>query len=265
MDDQLYQLYRELLSVELRDNRVIFDRISRNDLCLAGHRKGKNYTGDLLVYGQAVNGWQNSAFHDADSLVHEVLTDADDYRALYPVVDPRGWHGEVDGKKASYYYKRSKFWKLNYQVSTGAADSSFRDFYIRNPLDVCAFDAAWSQCVVWSNLYKVAFSKGGNPDSEIMSAINDISFRIVLREIDLLQPKRVLFNTGKNFFESLSEDRFGLRKVSKTGNILYAGQYQTLAGGKCKMVVCKRPDEWKAKYTNNDIIREAEDILKAFD
>lgn len=265
MDDQLHQLYRELLSIIFPDGRAIFERIGTNDLCLTGYLKGKNYTGGLLIYGQAVNGWQNTAFHDTDALIQEVLSNADDYHALYPVVDPRGWRGEVDGIIASYYYKRSKFWKLNYQVATRAADPLFQDFYIRNPLDNCAFDAAWSQSVVWSNLYKVTFSKGGNPDSMIQKSIHDVSIRIVLREIDLLQPTQVLFNTGKNYFEEFFEDRFGLHQVSETGNVLYAGQYSTFSGSKCKMVVCKRPDEWKAKYTNNDIIREAEDILKAFE
>ena len=106
-----------------------------------------------------MNGWQND-FYDIDSLIGEIERSADNHKELYTMADYRGWHSE-DGKD-SYYYKRSKFWKLNYQVVTNSIDPNFNDFYIKQTSESekeKLLDIAWSQTVAWSNLYKISFIK----------------------------------------------------------------------------------------------------------
>lgn len=271
MDKALKDLYCELLLIDLPNGQKIFDQIQPDNLCLAGHHVGRLYKNSLLIYGQAMNGWQNNASLGVAELVNEVLINASNYKELYNVVDYNGWHGVVNGVSASYYYKRSKFWKLNYQVITNANDTTFRDFYIKRTSDDQRkelLDNAWSQTIAWSNLYKISYSEGGNPNAEIIEAIKETSLKIILREIALLKPNRVLFNTGENLFATIALDQsnvFGLTKVIEGGNILYKGEYKYLPEEKCKIVVCKRPDVRTLHYKNADIINEAKEILSAFE
>lgn len=275
MSETLRELYQQLLSIKFADGRTVFERVNASDLCVAGHHKGWKYDSEdnkLMIYGQAVNGWQNQDHADIESLVEEILNRTDDSREMRMMADCRGWHGDVDGKKASYYYKRSKFWKLNYQVITNITDGSFNKFYVPYTSEddyPQQLDNAWSQEVVWSNLYKIAFSRGGNPDSQIIDAINDISRKIVLEEIAELRPGRVLFNTGENMFVDMflnsdwaGKENLVLQKESSERDIRYIGHYEYEPGHICKIVVCRRPDERAAHYKNTDIINEAKEILK---
>ncbi len=266
MDNQLKELYKELLSIKMNDGKTIYDRITPSDLCLAGHRVGRLYDG-LLIYGQAMNGWQNGENLSINALIDEIEAGASDYKELYTMVDYNGWHGYTNGKSAKYHYKRSKFWKLNYLVITNAQDATLDKFYIDQPKNEVdrknAFDNAWSQKVAWSNLFKVSYSEGGNPDSKIKDAISEVSLKIILREIELFQPNRILFNTGENFFADVAlrnENVFGVQKKTGTKNIMYTGKYK----GVCDVVVCRRPDVPRLHYLNNDILIEANEILDTF-
>lgn len=267
MDIQLKELYRDLLSIRMKDGKTIFDRIAPDDLCLAGHHVGRLYKG-LMIYGQAMNGWQNGENLGIDGLINEIGAGFNDYKELYTIVDYNGWHGYTNGKPAKYHYKRSNFWKLNYLVITNAIDTNIEHFYVDQPQNEYdrekAFNNAWSQKIAWSNLYKVSYSEGGNPDSTIKNAINEVSLKIILREIELLKPKKILFNTGENFFTDVAlrdGNIFEVKKKMGTKNIIYTGRYKDI----CDIVVCRRPDEIKLHYSNNDILVEAKEILAAFD
>ena len=266
MDNQLKELYKELLSIKLKNGKTIYDRITPSDLCLAGHRVGKQYN-DLLIYGQAMNGWQNGENLSIDALIDEIEAGASNHEELYTMVDYNGWHGYMNGKPAKYHYKKSKFWKLNYLIITNAQDASLDHFYIEQPKNETerknAFDSAWSQNVAWSNLYKVSYSEGGNPDPAIMNAINKVSLKIILREIEILRPKKILFNTGENFFTYLAlrnGNVFGVERNIESNNVIYTGRYKNA----CDVVVCRRPDEPRFRYSNDDILTEAKEILDAF-
>ena len=268
MDNRLKELYRELLLTKFSDGKTVFERIKPDDLCVAGHHVGRLYNKGMLIYGQAMNGWQNN-FFDMDSLIDEIEKSADNHKELYTMVDYKGWHSE--DRKKSYYYKRSKFWKLNYQVVTNSIDPYFDEFYIKCVSEnerEDLLDNAWSQTVAWSNLYKISFSKGGNPDYSIIDKINEISLKIILREIEVFKPNKVLFNTGENFFNNIAlsnKNVFDLTKVKGSDNILYVGEYEYSTNEKCKMIVCRRPDEVRLHYKNVDIVKEAREILMAFE
>lgn len=271
MDKTLKELYTQLLSTKLSDSRTVYDRINPSDLCIASHHEGKHFKNGLLIYGQAMNGWQNDNSLDVDSLIEQTLLSSTDHTELYTRADPRGWQDKekVNSKPASYYYKRSKFWKLNYQVITNVLDQSFNDFYVKNASEEemrKLLDNAWSQTATWSNLYKISYSEGGNPDDKIIKAINDISLRIILREIEILKPTKILFNTGEDFFARITSNRniFNLTKIEDGSNVLYKGVYTYSSNAECKIVVCRRPDTWKLHYTNADIVNEAKEILDAF-
>lgn len=270
MDAKLFELYRDLLGTKFPDGRTVFDRIQPDDLCVAAHHIGKRFNNGLLIYGQAMNGWQNENTISMETLLDEVSSSADDYKEMYTMVDPDGWHGIVNGKPSSYYYKRSKFWKLNYQVITKVSDPQYSNFYISSDEKkdrIELLDNAWSQTAAWSNLFKLSYSEGGNPDDELIEVIRDISLRIILREIEVLRPKQVLFNTGEVLFDSVANyerNIFGLTKETNSNNIFYSGRYEYLPKMYCKMVVCRRPDVWRLHYTNSDIVKEATEIIQSF-
>ncbi|SFP41352.1 hypothetical protein SAMN05216343_10741 [Oscillibacter sp. PC13] len=272
MDKQLFDLYKEMLSLSFSNGKTVYERITPDDLCLAGHHVGRLFDNGLLIYGQAMNGWQNEDSTKVASLISEVMLSSENYREMYVMADYNGWHGEVNGNPASYYYKRSKFWKLNYQVITGANDSNFEQFYIPQTLDKSdreeLLKKAWSQSAAWSNLYKVSFSEGGNPDDSIIDVINDVSLRIISREIEMLKPSRVLFNTGENFFSYIAmngRNSFNVERVPYDSNVLFTGRYEYAPNQSCKIVVCKRPDDRRLHYTNADIVKAAQEILTAFE
>ena len=150
------------------------------------------------------------------------------------------------------------------------SDPQYSNFYISSDEKkdrIELLDNAWSQTAAWSNLFKLSYSEGGNPDDELIEVIRDISLRIILREIEVLRPKQVLFNTGEVLFDSVANyerNIFGLTKETNSNNIFYSGRYEYLPKMYCKMVVCRRPDVWRLHYTNSDIVKEATEIIQSF-
>ena len=99
----------------------------------------------------------------------------------------------------------------------------------------------------------------------MIDTINDVSVKIILKEIDLFKPSKILFNTGENLFKRTGLNHvFNLKKTSDGGNVLFTGVYTYSTGETCKIVVCKRPDDPRYHYTNADIVTEAKEILTAF-
>jgi hypothetical protein len=148
--------------------------------------KGAAYNGDLMWVGRALNGWSEgpspsevtdphcaSAFAEAIKS-HSVQGDSEPC-ILHWVIDR--W-GKNDG---DYNSARSAFWRVAK----------------RTLLDDDERDDIWSSRLVWSNLYKIAPSLGGNPSGRLAAIEFPFCRDLLLSEIAEFRPKRIVFATGE--------------------------------------------------------------------
>lgn len=163
--------------------------------------KGNKYTGDLMVVGRAVNGWCDGIYPSDlndplkaqrySDLVESSVTSGDvNVCPMQWVVD--SW-GNIDG----YNTKRSSFWRTIRQV---VGELNINDIESNS----------WASKLVWSNLYKISPTDGGNPSDKLC----DISFpgcvELLNMEIEVFKPSKILLLTGANWadgFLSISEPK----------------------------------------------------------
>ena len=144
---------------------------------------GKDFhiNSDLVIYGQATNGW-NSKFSP-----REVRT------KLNEIIKHSISESQEEGSKCSlewinehwtnkeYNLFRSFFWNVTYKL--------VKSFYNRT-------DANWNNIIAWSNLMKIAPVNGGNPNQEEINAQIEYASKLFKKEIDDLAPKNVLIMTN---------------------------------------------------------------------
>ena len=121
-----------------------------------------------------------------------------------------------------------------------------------------AWKCRWYENIVWSNLYKIAPTFGGNPDLRLKRAQFESCYNLLLEEIKIFKPTYILFATGYDEWFDEFDDRLG--RICKI-NINYKDKNQIVeATGEllgAKFVVSKRP-EMKDKN------RYVQDVTRAF-
>ena len=98
------------------------------------------------------------------------------------------WVTECWGNQQDYNTKKSAFWRV---IRSVVGELGIAEIEQSN----------WPSHLVWSNLYKVAPEKGGNPNNTLCNI--QFSGCCSLLEIELLNniPKRLLFLTGLGWAE----------------------------------------------------------------
>lgn len=96
----------------------------------------------ILFVGKAVNGWIHDKT-DIDTLFGE------DCHRIFARCDQMKWVHNLEND-VKYNTKKSAFWRVVKAIS--------QNFYPKNE---------WYANVAWSNLYKIAPYKGGNPDKNL--------------------------------------------------------------------------------------------------
>lgn len=188
----------------------------------------------LLLIGRALNGWE-PRFSSKDANM-EFLTNCNEYskERLHSKRCPLQWLGEelseADGK---IVLKRSPFW----QVAQGVVKGLYPQVKDN-----------WTHKIAWTNLYKIAPADGGNPNTTEQNAQWPGVRYLLEMEILQLQPKHILFITGKEWAMPF------VGEFEK-----YEGEYVQETGLLCgaKTVISIRPEQK---------LREAfvEEVLKAF-
>lgn len=186
--ESLKKLYVELIQtlIERRKN------YSENKLAIFSAIAGSAYKkGGIMVVGRAVNGWKyNLDLGDEHS--GKAFVDGVDRFLKSEELD---WVGKQWGvskleKHDDYNTKKSAFWRLIREIvaNNGIATDDF------------------ANSIVWSNLYKAAKYKGdsekgdqvkrGNLSARLRKVEVDLCRKIFDTEIDLYQPKFIVFLTG---------------------------------------------------------------------
>ena len=163
--------------------------ISDRSLDFFSSLKGWQSHGELMVVGRAINGWQISRKpSELSSKIERERLLADLSAIAHPPSRcPMLWVSELWGRGNKYNTHRSAFWRV--------IRSAVSVLQIANVLN-----ADWPSYLIWSNLYKVAPTSGGNPSRRLVSLQHEFCQRILQIEIQEFKPKRLLLLTGFDWF-----------------------------------------------------------------
>ncbi len=201
---------------------------------------GKDYEQSefrLMYVGRAVNGWEFDWHKDTlDGLTNQVFSHGFDIGSITDnPVQPDG-----------YNFNRSPFWQL-----------------CRSLLAMQDESDAWSSRVAWSNLFKVAPFKTGNPEPKTMVASIRPCIDLIKEEINVYNPSHIVFVTDSWWMEpaDYTNESFakelGIHLIPNSPNtVVGMGTYQN-----SKIVVTKRPET--AKTSRVDHSKQILDALKS--
>ena len=230
-------------------------RLNDPDQAVSGFlsMQGRLYNNELMVVGRATNRWEDGEGRKPSEL------SAPDTAKLYAksVFDvsqgsnscPMQWVANQWGAtRISGYYnsKTSAFWRVSHKLlgELGIVESD---------------DKNWSSHLVWSNLYKVAPSSGGNPGKKLCDIQFDECVRLLQQELSTYRPKRLLLLTGLDWAEPFLRD---IEKPSLSSpNFKYVEAYAQKYlsdGGTTKIVVAAHPQGKK----ESDWVKEVFDAFK---
>ena len=174
-----------LLVRSMEQNEILSEKILRpvaeaHTLCAFLALRGRRYRGELMVVGRAVNGWKEISPIEMSSpdrrrqFVNAAGSVQNDQCPMQWVLD--SW-----GNERGYNTARSAFWRVIKDVVHSCAAETESD---------------WPSHLVWSNLYKVAPSEGGNPSGSLQQVQFEGCKALLKLEIESFTPARLLFLTG---------------------------------------------------------------------
>lgn len=109
----------------------------------------------------------------------------------------------------------------------------------------------WYQKIVWTNLYKIAPRKGGNPSEAWQKMQREVCVELLHAEIEFFNPTHILFMTGTDWFQPFRgifqnvTERGVNHPSGKDTNTVYAelfAAYKAQNGTRSKVVVACRPE-----------------------
>lgn len=213
----------------------------KKKLCCYFYNKGRLYDGKLMVVGRAVNGGNDiNCWKQGDSKTRSIckyiegIYNAQKQASLSWVTE---WWGEnkVDEKGEKLYNPAtSRFWQLVSALTEGLNGESWN----KN---------TWTETIVWSNIYKVSPTNGGNPNFTLKKLQIDLCIEILRIEIDICKPKIILFVTGENWFNDV-------RSLFETDGSKFVYRYND--GTVAYIYVCERPDRRSPSLIAKRIINE---------
>lgn len=194
---------------------------------------GRDYDGELLIVGRAVNGSVDGRDFEANSVsgqAYSMQAEMDYCKSLKKGCQ-LAWVTEPP-KPGEYNTNRSAFWRVSRQLLKAVEGGAFN----KN---------RWSSRLAWTNLYKIAPYETGNPSDPLCEAQFNACVNILRSEIELLQPKRVLFMTGRYWLDWF-EEPLDLEVSVRAGPYVEGVGDITTGAHSAPYVVAARPDNRKA-------------------
>lgn len=171
----------ENISIRLREKifpiyRELFEQNNFENICTFAIQWGQNFPIEknkgLLFIGKAVNGWVTN-----DKNVNNLFDENNSYR-IFDRKDQMEWVSNLLGNTKGYNTRKSAFWRLIIKVT--------KSYYPEK----------WYSHIAWTNLYKIAPWKGGNPNSKLQAQQKEYCSDILLQEIITLSPEYVIMLTS---------------------------------------------------------------------
>lgn len=206
------------------------------NLCCFSAKKGDFYNNNLMVVGRAVNGWDND--FQLDNIQIEPLLEK-----LFPKHSvercPLEWIESSWGNAEGYNTKKSAFWRVIRNLAQTINEFSSND--------------GWVSTLVWSNLYKISPSSGGNPTDSLCGYQFDACNELLKTEIEEYQPKCIVFLTGENWFDGFLSENISLTPKPDSKWVDASGTL-SLNGFISKVVIAKHPQGKPETELLNEII-----------
>jgi hypothetical protein len=177
--------------------------------CATAAMHGRNWQGDLMIYGRSPNGWvvqvtKNDTCTEAvrEGKIKEILSFSDGSACVCdkdPTMtddncdrDPMHWVHHLRRFRSKYdgtLGRRGRVATGFFWAAVGKVVGSYYgpDVQTRN----------FASRVAWSNLYKIAPWKGWNPTDSLKRVQFDASVEMLRCELNELRPKHVIFFTEK--------------------------------------------------------------------
>jgi hypothetical protein len=236
---------REIHDELLQSVGAAHDRLGKRGLKLTTFfpMRGSAATGELMVVGRAVRGWQKDSWSAKEMLDpgrrEEIIREVFDRSSGKDGCSMR-WVNEAWGRhvKNEYNSLRSAFWRVICKVSK----------------QIVGIGDDWPSKLIWSDLYKVAPHEGGNPWKSLCDAQLEDCKRHLAEEMDFWKPKRVLFLTGPNWLCPFLKD-LGATGEPQDGLVQWCGHRDRSDGSKTKIVVCVHPQGRNQDAVVKDIIQ----------
>lgn len=255
--ESMPDFYKALCSKQWK-NKAIWESIRDNELTAVPCFVGSQYSHEdikIMIVGRAVNGWEVD-FEDCSSLdntVNSILKQEnrlDDFAKDYILYDAVE-NNEVVQKK--YYYAKSPFLRMMRQL-VGALSNS---------------EDNWQQRIVWSNLFKIAPRKGGNPSWLMLRDNLDLYIELMRYEIAKYRPDIVVFVTDMDFFDPYpnNEKYPSFRRLMKEEPCDNDAKFVKLQGSmfcdsSTKIIVTARPERRPIKDMIEEIYKTYFSMLK---
>jgi hypothetical protein len=149
----------------------------------------------LMVVGRAVNGWEDgwnggwvsaqmAREDDRIRLTNFLKTEHEDSLQC-----PMAWVVKPADSSLEYNTRRSAFWRVAHRIHDVT-------------MGVCR---DWSSRLCWTNLYKLAPSAGGNPQSWLCKSQLEHCANLLRIELSAYRPKNVLVFAGSDWFQPFAE------------------------------------------------------------
>lgn len=208
--------------------------------CCCGKNFMTNPEKKLMIVGRALNGYGNTI----NSSIEEEMHKAADSNHNLKFIDEYG--------------SKSAFWRVTRDVSKRLGLAGIED---------------WYDNLAWSNLYKIAPHKGGNPKEKLCQAQFELCNKILKHEINVLQPKYILIMTGY-WFEAFNRGFYNQNIEIKPNDRLpfninyHESEKDSIVIGTstigfdeflAKVVVCHRPEARKGGEE-----KSKKEIIEAF-
>ncbi len=154
----------------------LFAENSFKDICTFSLQWGNNFpfenNSGFLFIGKAVNGWVTNKT-DVNKLF-----DINNPDRIFARNDQMEWVHNLSGNKNGYNTRKSAFWRVMKKIAS------------------INYPEKWYSNVAWTNLYKIAPWKGGNPNKRLQKAQQKYCFELLEKEIEILSPKYVIMLTS---------------------------------------------------------------------
>ncbi|MEZ9539854.1 hypothetical protein AB4160_16875 [Shewanella sp. 10N.286.51.B8] len=225
-------IYRDLLNNLEKSNY----RNRLQSLCCFSAQKGELYNNNVMIVGRAVNEWDDDfQLNDMDTnlLVNKLFS-----KPFIPMC-PLEWVESSWGSTEGYNTNKSAFWRVIRKLSES--------------INKLSSDERWASKLVWSNLYKIAPSAGGNPSDSLCGYQFDACNELLKVEIQEYKPKCIVFFTGENWFDGFLLENITLMNKSES-KLVDARGILKLNGFTTKIVIAKHPQGKPEANMLNEIL-----------
>jgi hypothetical protein len=215
--------------------------------------RGSCADGRLMLVGRALYGWSTTPFKasemDSGSQRSGIIENAimqsssDQGCPIQRLHD--SWLDGLRNKRSRYNPKRSSFWCVAREI--------VKEFSTPEEGE------KWANYLYWTNLYKVSLQTTGNPSESLKKAMMQSSIKILAAEIEMLQPQRILFLTGRWWADPfLKCSNFTHQDTAVNSHVHQTGFWSLKNGSKAAVVAADHPERKK----RSEIISNIMDAFK---